>query len=244
MRIHIVTETNKQSWILRPWSVALAEKLPNARVGTSVDPTATVNLFINYALYRAVPNLTAAVFTHRERQGHLARLFDMVAQQVDWCFAQCKITAALLPANKTTILPTFPDVAFYKDPPLVLGVVGRNYKSGRKRMHWVEDLEAVEGVEVRVTGGRVPAGEMPIFYDEVDYLVILADNEGGPQPVLEALVRGKPVIAPNVGYCWEYPVLRYTTKDELLGIVRKLVLPRNGWKQSAQVVLEALGRLR
>jgi hypothetical protein len=84
---------------------------------------------------------------------------------------------------------------------------------------------------------------MPSFYDGIDYLVVLADNEGGPQSVLEALARGKPVIAPNVGYCWEYPVLRYITKDKLLDIVWGLILPRGGWKHSAQVILRTLGRL-
>lgn len=245
MRIRIVTEKESQRWILRRWSEALARELPDASVGTTIDPQAAVHLFINYALYQPVPaGIVAAVFTHRERQGRLATLFDKVAQQVDWCFAQCKITAALLPSDRTTILPTFPEATFYKDPPLVLGVVGRSYRGGRKRMSWLEDLRMIKGIEVRTTWGRIPAEEMPSFYDGIDYLVVLADNEGGPQPVLEALARGKPVIAPNVGYCWEYPVLRYATKDELLGILRELILPRGGWKHSAQVILEVLGRLR
>ena len=242
MQIHIVTEKKSQRWILRPWSEALARELPNVSIGTNIDPSAEVNIFINYALYKPVQGITAAVFTHREHQGHLATLFDNVAQQVDWCFAQCLITAALLPVGKTTILPLYPDPMFYKDPPLVLGVVGRPYKSGRKRMEWIEDLEQIQGVEVRVAS-KVPLKDMPSFYDNIDYLVILADNEGGPQPVLEALVRGKPVIASNVGYCWEYPVVRYTTKDDLLNLVRKLILPRNGWRQSALIVQEVFRRL-
>lgn len=244
MRIHIVTEKKSQRWILRPWSEALARELPNASIGTNIDPSARAHLFINYALYKPVQGVTAAVFTHRERQGPLRNLFDNVAQQVDWCFAQCNITASLLPVGKTTILPTASDPMFYKDPPLVLGVVGRRYKSGRKRMEWLGDLRQVKGVEVRVTNGKFPLSKMPAFYDDLDYLVVLADNEGGPQPVLEALARGKPVIAPNVGYCWEYPVLRYTTKNDLLGLVQKLVLPRDGWKMSAQVIRSVLGRLQ
>jgi len=56
--------------------------------------------------------------------------------------------------------------------------------------------------------------------------------------VPEALARGCPVIAPDVGYCWEFPVLRYSTKEELLEIVRGLVIPRDGWRQTAQHVAE------
>lgn len=236
MKIQIVTEPERRRWVLRPISEALAKELPGATVGERADPDADVNFFINYVLYRSVPTYTMALFTHREREGRWMGVFDSVALKVDWCFAMCKITASLLPLEKTTILPMYPvDRAYYKT--LVIGVVGRGYATGRKRMHWVEDLQAIEGVEIK-RPKKIPAKDMPAFYDSIDYLVVLSDNEGGPLPVVEAMARGKPVIAPNVGFCWEYPVLRYETKEELLAIVRRLVIPRDGWEQSAQMVLE------
>lgn len=242
MRVHIITEPERRRWVLRPIAEALAKELPDVTIGERADPTADANFFINYALYRSVPTYTMALFTHREREGRWGGFFDSAACKVDWCFAMCKITAALLPPEKTTILPTYPvDQAFYKT--LILGVVGREKSSGRKRMHWMSDLQAVEGVDVKHPS-RIPSKDMPAFYASIDYLVILADNEGGPLPVVEALARGKPVIAPNVGYCWEYPVLRYETKEELLAIIRRLVIPRDGWKRSAQIVLDVLRQLR
>lgn len=242
MRINIVTETEGQRWILRPWSEALARELPNTQVRNGSDPNADVNFFINYALYHPVPTLTMAMFTHREHDGR-REVFDKIAQAVNWCFAQSKITAALLPSEKTSILcPGLTNNAFYKRP-LVLGVVGRSYPSGRKRMNWTDDLRQIPGVEVRVSGGKIPSANMPAFYRGLDYLVILSDNEGGPVVVLEAMAMGKPVIAPNVGYCWEYPVLRYSTKAELLAIVQKLVISQNLWKQAASTVLGVLQKL-
>ena len=243
MRIHLVVkEKEARRWILRPWAEALARVLPDAVIGATPDPDAAANLFINYAGYSPVSTLTMAMFTHREHD-HRGEVFDRVAREVDWCFAQSEITASLLPPGKTSVLPTgLTNDAFYKRP-LVLGIAGRAYKSGRKRMHWIKDLRAIEGVEVRATGGKVPLVDMPAFYDGLDYLVVLSDNEGGPQPVLEALARCKPVIAPNVGYCWDYPVLRYSTKEELLDIVQRLVIPRDIWKRAASIVLEVLGRL-
>lgn len=243
MRIHLVVkEKETQRWILRPWAEALARALSDAVIGTNPDPGAAVNLFINYAGYSPVSTLTMAMFTHREHD-HRGEVFDRVACEVDWCFAQCRITAALLPSEKTSILlPGLTNDAFYKRP-LILGVVGRSYSSGRKRMHWMKDLSAIKGVEVR-QARSIPPVDMPAFYDELDYLVVLANNEGGPQPVLEALARCKPVIAPDVGYCWEYPVLRYSTKEELLGIIQRLVIPRDLWKRAALTVLETLRRLR
>ena len=244
MRIHIVTETESQRWVLRPLAEALAAAIPGASVSTKVDPAADVNFFVNYALLRPVPTITAALFTHRE-EGGLGKLFDDIARRVDWCFAMCARTAVLLPRGKTTILPLFPDRQFYKAPRLVLGVVGREYKSGRKRLHLVADLETIKGVKVVVSGGALSWEEMPSFYDSIDYLVVISDNEGGPIPVLEAIARGKPIIAPNVGFCWGYPVLRYSTKEDLLRLIQRLVLPRpsEGWKESARIIQEALNRL-
>ena len=242
MKINLVTETKRQRWILRPWAEALARNLPNTVVSCTVDPKAGVNIFVNYALYRPSPTLTMAVFTHREGSER-GKIFDRIAEQVDWCFAQCKITKKLLPPSKTSILPTGPTDPAYYGRQIVLGVVGREYRSGRKRMDWIPSLKALSGVVVRQTLGKIEEVNMPAWYDGIDYLVVLANNEGGPQPVMEAIARGKPVIAPNVGYCWEYPVLRYTTQEELITLVRGLVIPQDTWKQAARIILTTARRL-
>jgi len=151
-------------------------------------------------------------------------------------------TLALLPEGKSSIMWVWPDPKYYRDK-LILGVCGRAYKSGRKRMGWVEDLQAIPGVEIRTTGGKIAAADMPAYYDGLDYLVVIADNEGGPKPVVEALARGCPVIAPDVGYSWDFPVLRYETKAELLAIVRGLIIPRDSWKWTARHVAEVHRKL-
>ena len=220
----------------------LARETPGATVGESPDPRADINMFINYALYESIPTIVTALFTHRECAGPLAARFDVVALAVDWCFGMNRHTLALLPRGKSSIMWIWPDPRYHRDK-LILGVCGRAYKSGRKRMEWVKDLRAIEGVEVRMTEGKIPAVNMPIYYDSLDYLVVISDNEGGPLTVPEALIRGCPVIAPDVGYCWEFPVLRYETKEELLNIVKGLIIPRDGWARTAQHVTEVHGRL-
>jgi len=220
----------------------LARETPGAVVGTAPDPRADVNLFVNYALYQPVRTVTTAMFTHRERDDPLRSRFDIVAMAVDHCFAMNDHTLTLLPKGKSSIMWIWPDPRYYKGK-LILGVCGRDYKSGRKRMGWVDDLRAIPGIEVRTTGGKIPAENMPYYYDSLDYLVVIADNEGGPKSVVEALARGCPVIAPDVGYCWEFPVLRYETKEELLNIVQSLVIPRDGWKRTAQHVAEVHRKL-
>ena len=244
MKLHFVTETESQRWILRPLAERLAEEIPGATVGIEVDSAATANIFFNYALFQPVNTITAAWFTHQEK-GERGRRFNRIAAKVDWCFVPSRRSALLVPAHKTSIIPTFPlDEAFYKKS-LVLGVVGRDYSSGRKRMDWLEDIRPLEGVTVLVTGGKLKASEMPGFFRKIDYLLVLADNEGGPQPVLEAIASCKPIIAPNVGYCWEYPCIPYSTKAELLEIISKLVLPRakEGWRRAAAHVWHTIKRL-
>lgn len=242
MRLHIVTETEAQRWSLRMDAENLARETPGAVVGTSPDPLADVNMFVNYALHEPVNTITTAMFTHKEREGHFKLKFDLVKHRVDWCFAMNRHTLAMLPVEKSSIMMVWPDPRYYRNK-LILGVCGRAYGSGRKRMGWVDDLRAIPGVEVRTTGGEVPAADMPAYYDGLDYLVVIADNEGGPKPVVEALARGCPVIAPDVGYCWNFPVLRYRTKEELLGIVRKLIVPSDSWKKTAAHVAEIHKRL-
>jgi len=105
-------------------------------------------------------------------------------------------------------------------------------------MDWVDELRAIPGVLVTTTDGKIPWLDMPGYYDGLDYLVVISENEGGPKPVVEALARGVPVIAPDVGYCWDFPVLRYRTKDGLLDIVRRLAVPRDAWAATAQHVME------
>ena len=243
MRLHIVTEAEAQRWVLLPVAENLAHEIPGTTIGTSPDSRAAANLFINYALYEPVRTVATALFTHRERAGPFRARFNEVARRVNYCFGMNRHTLALLPKEKSSILWVWPDVQFYRKTKIVLGISGRSYKSGRKRMEWIKDLRAIPGVEVRTTDSKLPWKHMPRFYDGLDYLVVIADNEGGPVTVLEALARGVPVIAPNVGYCWEFSVLRYRTKDELLNIVEGLVIPRDGWAQTAKHVMKVHRRL-
>jgi len=235
--IHIVTEPESLRWILLPVSEALAQALPNASVSSRPNTEADVNFFNNYALYRPTSTITMALFTHMPERASEVEKFTRAKEGVDWCFSMCSITNQYLPKENTSILPTYPiNPSLYKD--LVVGVVGRKTRTGRKRLSWVEDLEAIPHVTVRRAKGDIPDGAMPYYYDDIDYLVVTSRLEGGPMPMIEALARKKPVIAPDVGYCWDYPVIRYTTKKELLQIVRDLVIPRNGWEIAAQIILK------
>lgn len=243
MKLNIVTETEGQRWVLRYIAEDLMAHIPGAIVATRPNPTTDVNMFVNYALYEPVGTITSALFTHQEFNEPLRSRFAEVSEQVDWCFAMSQNALRKLPYWKTSVLTLWPGPQFYRDGPLVLGVCGRDYKSGRKRMDWVDELRAIPDVEIRTTGSKVAWEDMPTWYDELDYLVVISENEGGPKPVVEALARGVPVIAPDVGYAWEFPCIKYKEKEELLDVVRRLVMPRDGWTRTGVHVQEVHERL-
>jgi len=179
MKLNIVTETEKQRWSLRYDAENLAEWMPSAVITEKPDPEADVNMFINYALYEPVDTVTTAMFTHLEKEGKWVDVFFEVADAVDWCFAMCKNTLRRLPKWKSSIMTVWPCPQYYRDN-LTIGICGRDYKSGRKRMHWVDELRAIPGVVVKTTDGNVAREDMPAYYDGLDYLVVISENEGGP----------------------------------------------------------------
>lgn len=236
MRTHIVTETEKQSWVLRPIALNLARRMDSATVGTEPDPCAEANLFVNYALWAEVDTVRTALFTHKE-WGPLGGIWDRVEAEADWRFVMSTQALSLVRGPTRSVLQVWPDPDFVLDRPYRLGVCARQY-SGRKRFKVIERLGVIPNVEVSVTGGKIPKEAMGAWFDSIDALVVLADNEGGPLPVLEALARHKPVIAPDVGFCWEWPVLRYEDDNQLELIVRGLVRAKDkdGWVRTARHV--------
>ena len=237
MRTHIVTETEAQSWVLRPIALNLAKHMDNATVGTEPDPRAEANLFINYALWAEIDTLRTALFTHKE-QGDLGKLWNKVNAEADWRFVMSRRGLALVSRPQASVLEAWPDPGIVLSRSYRLGVCGREYASGRKRFDIIKQLALIPGIEIVVTGGRVPTEHMPAWYDSIAALVVLSTNEGGPLPVIEAFARHKPVIAPDVGFCWEWPVLRYKNDHELELICRGLVWAKDSgnWGRTARHV--------
>lgn len=69
------------------------------------------------------------------------------------------------------------------------------------------------------------------FYRSIDYLVVTSRDEGGPMTVPEAIAHGVPVIAPDVGWSWEFPVIRYTRRWPALASVLQQLTHPPSWEQ-------------
>jgi hypothetical protein len=73
----------------------------------------------------------------------------------------------------------------------------------------------------------------------MDYILITASNEGGPMIVPESIAVGKPLIMPKgVGWCDEYPGIRYEKFEELENIVKGLVYDFDTYEKSAKTLMK------
>lgn len=242
LKINFVTE-NPPYWILGQWCHQYQKHIPGSTIThMAPDFDADVNVYVNYALFKfkTPSSKSICVFTHREKDGRQYQ-FDNIAKQCDWCFGQSDYTMSFLPPEKSSKLTVgLPDM-YEKE--IVIGMAGRRYSSGRKRIEWGEEVNKIPGVKVVFTDGKIPYHEMTDFYDSCDYILITSEMEGGPMSIKEALARGKMVISTKVGWYNEFPILTYDTLPELLDLVKKLVISYDEFEIGARQIVEKAAEL-
>lgn len=251
MYVHIVRSEHK-TWVLS--RIAQSIQLPKVSIGFEPRIAVDINFYIAYHAFsdwigKFPGPCHVCWMTHypheADNENHRRARFHRAMNHADWCLAMCRQTAEHCPPEKTSIWRGAPDKMFVKET-LVLGVCCK--LSRRKRPDRIELMKALPGVEVRVTGGTVPHDKLPEFYRGLDYLVVTSDSEGGPYPVMEAMAMGIPVIAPDVGFCWDFPVIRYDGTDAgLLQVVQGLRAPADPWESESkklELIFEQILSLR
>jgi hypothetical protein len=238
MKINIVTYSPLE-WVLGMITENWCRHLPDCSISTKQpDHTADINFYVNWGTFKPEQKtkIDVGYFTHRENCR-----FDRSAAQMDYCIAMCEKTLSLLPPHKSSIVRNgIGEEYINQKSEVVFGIAGRDYHSGRKNFNVISELNSIPNSKFIKTGGRFSKSEMVEFYKCIDYLLVTATNEGGPVPVIEALTMGVPVIAPDVGWCWEYPVIKYKDFDELHAIVTSLcsfVDVDQVWKRSSEELL-------
>ena len=244
--LNIVTEEKPsgQPWILRRAAEEIHERFPETTIN---EYPRAFTYFINYALYKPTLGVLIGHFTHLEESGPWREVFLRTIREFHYYTVTCEITREILIAqgamrNRIFKIPYGCDERLRKTP--VFGVVGRTYPSGRKGEGLVRKM-VERGYDVRAWGKGWPVQEgnredewesLPAFYDTIDYLVVTSLNEGGPVPVIDAIAAGVPVIAPKVGFCWEFPVIEYHrgSWESLHKVIEKLSNPPSWQQWSAQ----------
>jgi len=262
VRINIVT---KPGWILERLARELVDRVEGVTLnaGAIVPGERAISLLADYNYYlpakdfRKYPTGGAAIgfYTHGENALDLIPRFSA-------CIAMNRTMAARLEehgAENVSIIRPGTDAP---PRPIVFGVIGRTYNDGRKGEELVARAVAdgFRFVACGTDGGRraraMTRRQWPCstpytiatrdaFYEAIDYLVVTSREEGGPMPVLEAIARGVPVIAPNVGWCWEFPVLRYAVGEysSLRQVLEQLTAPPS-WEQWGQAHARLFAALR
>ena len=216
MRVNVVV---RDVWILSRFVHELAARVPDVTINVHGWPPATstaCDYFLPAHNVRHLPSgaprgLRIGYFTHGDDRAQ-AYWGDF-----DVCLTMNRGQAELLrrlgARDVRTILPgTDPP-----DRPAVFGICGHIGRKSRKGADLVANAVRCGFTFVACTD--VPS-EAPCrvthtiedraaFYRSIDYLVVPGTDEGGPMPVLEAIQYRKPVIAPDIGWCWEFPVIRY-----------------------------------
>lgn len=257
MRVNVVTKTG---WILERLARELVERVPgvtlNAGAGERrIDPAADFNYYLPAKDFRKFPCRGGAIgyFTHGDNGIDLIPRFAA-------CLAMNRTMAARLEelgAGEVAIIRPGTDAP---RRPIVFGVIGRTYNDGRKGEELVARAVA-DGFRfvacgtdrnVRAMAARQWPCSTPYtiarraeFYAAIDYLVVTSTLEGGPMSVLEAIAAGVPVIAPNVGWCWEFPVIRYAVGEysALRQVLEQLTRPPS-WEQWGEAHARLFAALR
>lgn len=114
--------------------------------------------------------------------------------------------------------------------PLVIGWVGNSNWGGQKMDHkgfhsiLTPAIQTLNKRGLQVTGlfadkasSPVPKDDMPDYYNSIDILVCTSISEGTPNPILEAMASGVPVISTDVGIA----------KDVFGELQRKFIIQRS-----------------
>lgn len=230
MRVNIVTE--RGDWILNRCARELAERIP----GVTVNGTGEVTYYLpaySWCKPAQIRPGSIGFWTH-PTEARLDAYHDRFVANV----AMNETVAAQLAKRGAHVTVIRPGVSV-PTRRITFGVVGRTYASKRKGEDKIAALVGDgHSVIARGEGWPCPArplvlDELPEFYRSIDYLLVTSTEEGGPMPVLDAIAQGVPVIAPNVGWCWEFPCIGYDgSLSDLRRVVTALTNPPT-WEQWA-----------
>lgn len=207
----------------------------------AIDPTAGLHYYMpaRYVIRYPSPGPAIGLYTHGETAMNIAPNF------VACVTMNVTMAERVRAAGARRVVTIRPGV----EPPtrdVIFGVCGRVYGKRRKGEHLVRAAVA-SGYQFRACcDQKGPRRRQPCrithpierrseFYDSIDYLVVTSLDEGGPMTVPEAVAHGVPVIAPDVGWSWEFPVIRYErgSWESLEAVLLGLTTPPT-WKAWAE----------
>lgn len=95
--------------------------------------------------------------------------------------------------------------------------------------------------------GYIPHEKMPEYYSSIDIYICASKNEGTPNPVLESMATGVPIISTNVGIVGDAfgekqkkYILKERSKEELKSVIKQLIDDRTQFEELSKENLEQI----
>lgn len=215
-----------RNWVMENIAKHFHKYLSNSKISDSADFYSDINFYFNWHGLKTKTKFDVCFFTHIEN----IDWWKSVAQACDVAVLMGYKYDGTVPEEKKIIFHPPPFESFLPQKKIKVLVVGRQYSSGRKNFEAASCLEDFENIEVRFTNGKLSENELLEAYRETDYVLVTSKIEAGPMCVVEAISMNKPVIAPDVGWCWEYPCIKYKNNEDLLQLFKKLTFSNDVWK--------------
>ena len=225
-----------RNWVMEKLANHFHKYIPNSRVSTEADINSDINFYFNWHAMRQKTKFDVCWFTHIENRDWW-----------DWIVSACDV-AVLHGSKYKDSVPEEKRITFYPPPfenflpqkKTKVLVVGRSYGSDRKNFEAANSIGKLDNIELTFTEGKLSEQELKEAYLGTDYVLVTSRIEAGPMCVVEALAMNKPVIAPDAGWCWDYPVIKFSNEEDLNLIFKKLSFPHNAWKVEIENLIKKI----
>jgi hypothetical protein len=217
--------------------------IPRSKISAVADPNSDVNFYFNWHGFKKKTRFDVCYFTHIENGSKHRQMWNNSIKNCDVAVMMGSRYALTAPDFKRVIFNPPPFEIYKNSHPIKLLVVGRSYRTGRKNYSTLEEVKKHCNVDITFSKGKMTQAELFQAYQNTDYILVTSKIEAGPMSVAEAIAMRKPVIAPDVGWCWEYPVVRYRSTSELIKILNKLSFQDNAWELSVGDCLNEIEKI-
>lgn len=254
MKVNIICEND--GWVYGKFVEMFEKHSRNTILVNSKEQCDMVHYLPYYLVPKKPVKLCTSWQSHMEAKNPLRSKFIQAAKTVTCAISHSKKYADYLKqchvGRVEQVIPgvdlkafTLRDIARPPSDKLVIGYVGRQYSSSnRKNPQLLSKIGKLSFVDLRVTGGKVKAHDIPAFYAGLDIVISPATIEGGPMAIQEALAVGTPVLCfGDVGVANEFStgVIKVPLGDDDEYISRLEVMWKTKsylhWREAAQMKL-------
>ena len=199
--------------LLYPNDNWILQKIGKELLKANITLEADIAYYINWMYWKHLngcqkSNCDVVFFTHIDSSSDIS-----ILGKADWIFCMSEHGRRQLKKynleGKAKVIAGFG--LSVEDRKIRLGIAGRPYKNGRKGQELISSFYEVLDKDIFEfvfasnwnLGGRVSDN----FFNDIDYLFIASESEGGPMDVLNAKALNIPVISKDIGFI-------YSLKDE------------------------------